>query len=81
MPSSMLLVGLGALLVVGGVVLIATQMLWSGRLSDARRSRSAGPDATLEPRGRSSLFDLKTHWPSFAIISLGVVLLIAAAVV
>jgi hypothetical protein len=76
----MLLVALGGLLVLGGVVLIASQMLWSGRLSDPHRSRTA-PGVTLEPRGRSSLFDLKSHWPSFALIGLGVILLIAAAAI
>ena len=40
MESNMILVGLGAFLVVVGVVLVAAQTLWAGRLSDARRPRS-----------------------------------------
>jgi hypothetical protein len=81
MQSSMFLVGVGALLVLSGVVLVAVQALKSGRLSDARRPRSVVADASLEPKGRSGIFDLKAHWPGLGLITLGVILLITVAAV
>jgi hypothetical protein len=79
MPSHMILIGLGAVLVVVGIALVAAQTLWAGRLSDARRPRSVAADASLEPRGRSGLFDLKAHWPGLALVTVGILLLITAA--
>ena len=79
MESNMILVGLGAFLVVVGVVLVAAQTLWAGRLSDARRPRSVVADASLEPRGRSGLFDIRAHWPGVGLAVIGIFLLITAA--
>ncbi|KAB0265948.1 hypothetical protein [Microvirga brassicacearum] len=81
MLSSMFLVGLGALLVLCGVVFIAGRMIWAGPLSQARRSRTSIPGATLEPRGRSSIFDVKAQLPGIGLLAMGIVLLIAASAV
>jgi hypothetical protein len=80
MPSSMLLVGLGALLVLCGVVLIAGRLIWAGPLSQARRSRTAVPGATLEPRGQSGIFDIKAQLPGVGLLTIGIIVLLAAAV-
>ena len=81
MPSSMLLVVLGALLVLCGVVLVAGRLIWTGPMSQARRSRTSVPGATLEPRGRSGLFDIRAQLPGVALVVAGIVLLIAAAAI
>jgi hypothetical protein len=80
MPSSMLLVGLGALLVFCGVVLIAGRVIWAGPLSQLRHPRPSLPNATLEPRGRSGIFDVKAQLPGLGLMAIGIILLIAAAV-
>ena len=71
---------LGALLIVGGVVLMAAPPIWRGRLSE-RRSRSAVADRTLEPRRPGAGFGLRTNWPGLALIALGVILLLVGAAV
>jgi hypothetical protein len=72
----MLVILLGAFLVLSGVVYMAGQAIWHGRLS-GRRSPSQGD--TLEPRERGGGFGLGTNWPGFVLIALGAVLLIAGA--
>lgn len=79
MPPRMVLVGLGALLVLCGLVLIAVRIMRAGPMSRAGRSRTAA-DVTLEPQGRSGLFDLKAQAPGIGLLGLGLVLLIAGAV-
>lgn len=74
----MLVIWLGALLIIGGVLFMATQAIWRGRLSERRR-RAAGADVTLEPRERGGGFGLATVWPGFALIALGAILLLAGA--
>lgn len=71
---------LGALLVVVGVLLLATPAIWRGRLS-GRLSRSTASDRTLEPRRPGAGFSLKTSWPGFALIALGAILLLVGAAV
>jgi hypothetical protein len=71
----MLVIWLGALLTFSGVLFMAAKAIWPGRLSEARRSRSAG--ATLEPRTPAGGFGLKANWPGFILIALGAVLLLA----
>jgi len=75
----MLVIWLGALLVVSGVLFLAAQAIWRGRLSDPRRSRSAVPGATLEPKRPGGGFGLKANWPGFVLIALGAILLLAGA--
>lgn len=73
----MLVFWLGALLVLIGVLVMATQAIRRGRLSEPRRSRSAG--ATLEPQRPGAGFGLKANWPGFVLIAIGAVLLLVGA--
>ena len=75
----MLTIWLGAALVIGGVLFMAEQTLLGGRLS-GRLRRSPAEVGTLEPRERGGGFGLKTQWPGAAMIAVGAVLLLAAAV-
>jgi hypothetical protein len=72
----MLVISLGALLVLGGVLFMAEQTIFGGRLS-GRFRRSSSPPGTLEPRERGGGFGLATQWPGVAMIALGAVLLLA----
>lgn len=74
----MLFILLGALLVVVGVVFLATPPIWLGRLS-GRRVPSAEPRDTLEPRRPGAGFELATNWPGLALIALGAALLLFEA--
>lgn len=65
---------LGALLVVAGLVLLAAQPIWRGRLSTLRRT--SAPEPTLEPQSPGAGFGLKENWPGLALIVLGAVLLL-----
>ena len=81
MQSGMVLIWIGAFLIVAGIVLAAGQVLWKGRLSDPHKMGSTGSSATLEPQGRVRSFHPKHHWPSIALVALGVVLMLAEAAV
>src|SRR5215471_2006836 len=79
----MLLIWLGALSMLSGVVFMATQPIWRGRLSEARRIQtpSAVPSKTvepqtLEPRRPGAGFGLKRNWPGLLLIVLGGLLLL-----
>jgi hypothetical protein len=74
----MLTVWLGALLVGIGVVFMAAQPIWRGRLS-GRQSRSAVVPDTLEPRQPGAGFGLAANWPGLVLIALGAILLLAGA--
>ena len=71
----MLIFGLGALLVVRGLVVLAGPPIWRGRLSGRRSGASVEKD-TLEPRQPGAGFELATNWPGLAPIVLGAVLLL-----
>ena len=85
----MLVIWLGAAFVLSGVLFMATQPIWRGRFSEARRKRaSAVPrdtarkpaePMTLEPRSPGAGFGLKANWPGLVLIVLGGILLIAGA--
>jgi hypothetical protein len=80
----MLVIWLGALFVIGGVLFMAAQPIWRGRLSDARRTSSAVPrdtlePHTLEPRKPGAGFGLKANWPGLVLIVLGGILLLLGA--
>jgi hypothetical protein len=74
----MLIIWLGALLVVGGLVLLAGPPIWRGRLS-GRRSRSPVATDTLEPREPGAGFRLATNWPGLALVAVGAILLLVGA--
>jgi hypothetical protein len=71
----MLLIVIGALLIVGGVVLAANSTLKRGRLSQAEQPVSNEPRDTLEPKGRGRQLSLKADLPGMALIAIGAVLL------
>jgi hypothetical protein len=74
----MVMIWLGALLVVGGLVLLAAPPIWRGRLSGGRPASPAAAD-TLEPRRPAAGFGLATNWPALALVALGAVLLLVGA--
>ncbi|RZN27000.1 hypothetical protein [Bradyrhizobium sp. Leo121] len=75
----MTLIWLGVLLVFGGVLQMAYQPIWRGRLSGGRRLRS-GRD-TLEPERPGSGFEIKSSWPGLVLVALGGAFLLAGAAV
>src|SRR3954447_23543160 len=77
--TSMTLMWLGVLLVFGGVLQMAFQPIWRGRLSGGRRLRSGRPSDTLEPERPASGFGIKSNWPGLAMFALGAAFLLAAA--
>jgi hypothetical protein len=77
--ARMLVIWLGALFVLCGLLFMAAQPIWRGRLSDARRTSSAVPRDTLEPRRPGAGFGLKANWPGLVLIVLGGILLLAGA--
>ncbi|MEK0082858.1 hypothetical protein [Benzoatithermus flavus] len=72
----MLAIVLGALLVVGGVLYMAAQPIWRGRLSERRTPAGA----TLEPEKPAAGFGLAANWPGLALVALGALLLLVGAV-
>ena len=66
----MTLIWLGVILVFGGVLQIAFQPIWRGRLSGRTRLRSR-PSDTLEPERPAGGFGIKTNWPGLALVALG----------
>ena len=79
--TSMTLMLLGVLLVFGGVLQMAFQPIWRGRLSGGRRLRSGRPSDTLEPERPASGFGIKSIWPGLAMFALGAAFLLAAAAI
>jgi hypothetical protein len=77
----MLVIWLGALLFVVGMVLLANQAIWRGRLSGQGASPSASTK-TLEPprRGRRFL-GLGSNWPGIVLIVVGGALLLVGGLV
>ena len=79
----MTLVMIGALLVLAGVVFMAAQPLWHGRLSSVKRpDEGLGPQGasdTLEPRKPARGLGIKWNWPGLAMVAAGAVLLLAGA--
>jgi hypothetical protein len=77
----MLVIWLGALLFIVGVVVLATQAIWRGRLSGQGASPSASV-GTLEPPRRGMRFlGLDSNWPGILMIVLGAALLLLGGVV
>lgn len=67
---------LGALLILGGLVLLAAQPIWQGRLSTGRRATAVTPEPTLEPSRPGAGFSFKENWPGLALMVLGGLLLL-----
>ena len=72
----MFLIGLGALLVLGGILYMARAAIWRGPLSG-----SSGPVGdTLEPPRRGVGFlGLGTNWPGILLMAIGAILLVSGA--
>ena len=76
MDSSVLLIWTGALLVIGGLLFMASQAVRRGRLSGRGSSPSGQPTGTLEPRDNTEGLGLRKNWPGLALIALGSFLLL-----
>ncbi len=75
----MLIIWLGALFVIAGLLFMAAQPIWRGRLSDAAKLTPSGaPRDTLEPRRPGAGFELKASWPGLVLFVLGGILLLLA---
>jgi hypothetical protein len=77
--AKMLIIWLGAIFILSGLLFMAAQPIWRGRLSDAKRTSSEKPRDTLEPRRPGAGFGLKANWPGLVLVLLGGILLLAAA--
>ena len=74
----MFLMGLGALLVLGGFLYLARSAIWRGPLSGPESSRPVRD--TLEPPRRSLRFlGLGTNWPGILLMAVGAVLLVSGS--
>ena len=72
----MVLIAIGALLIIGGVVLAANSTLRRGRLSQDEQPISHAPRDTLEPTGQGRRLSFKADLPGLALIALGVLRLV-----
>lgn len=77
----MLVIWLGALLVLAGVVLLASQAIWRGRLS-GQGAPLTEPAETLEPPRQGMRFlGLQSNWPGLVAIVLGAALLLIGGLI
>jgi len=73
----MLVIWLGALLVIAGVLYLAAQAIWYGRMSDVAPSRPGSVGTTLEPPRRGVRFlGIGSNWPGILLMAAGAVLLL-----
>lgn len=74
----MFLMGLGALLVLGGILYTARTAIWRGPLSRPYSSRPVRD--TLEPLRRGMGFlGFETNWPGILLMAIGAILLVSVA--
>jgi len=73
-----MLIGLGALLMIVGVVMMAVTTVRRGKLSEPRTRADSSRD-TLEPVGLGRRLSLRADLPGMALIAAGAVLLLIAA--
>jgi hypothetical protein len=79
--ARMMVIGLGALLVFGGVLYMVRAVIWRGSLSGSGSSRSGPVRSTLEPPRRGLGFlGLGPNWPGFLLIAIGAILLLSGTV-
>jgi hypothetical protein len=71
----MVLIAIGALLIIGGVVMAANATLKRGQLSEAEQPVTHAPRDTLEPSGQGRRLGLKADLPGLAMIVIGVILM------
>jgi hypothetical protein len=78
---TMVTIWLGALLFIVGLVYLASQSIWRGRLSNPHPA-TPGPLRTLEPDRRGLRFlGLQQNWPGLAVMAIGLLLLFWGAIV
>ena len=78
----MMVIGLGALLVFGGVLYMVRAVIWRGSLSGSGSSRAGPVRDTLEPPRRGLGFlGLGPNWPGLLLIVIGAILLLSGAVI
>lgn len=76
----MLLIGIGALLVVAGVVLATVRNARrGGRMSEGDTPASDAPGDTLEPSGRGRRLTFRPDIPGLVLIAAGIVLMLVGA--
>lgn len=76
----MLLIGIGALLVVAGVVWATTRNVRrGGRMSEAETPATQAPRDTLEPSGKGDRLSFRPDLPGLALIGAGILLMIVGA--
>lgn len=73
----MVVVWLGVALLVLGLLYMAAQPMWRGRLSDRRSPPVAGE--TLEPRRPGAGMGVRSHWQGLALAAAGALLLLLSA--
>ncbi|BCH24305.1 hypothetical protein MesoLjLc_39620 [Mesorhizobium sp. L-8-10] len=77
----MLTIWLGVLLVIAGLLYLARQSIWRGRMSDPTTSQVESRSPTLEPARRGVRFlGLGTNWPGLAMMVVGAILLLSQAI-
>ena len=70
----MFLIALGALLIIGGIVLAATRTASRGKLSDPHGSAPGDQVETLEPQGRGDRLSIKADLPGLALMAIAALL-------
>jgi hypothetical protein len=75
----MTLIWLRVILVFGGVLQMAFQPIWRGRLSGVRRLPFGRN--TLEPERPGGGFGIKSYWPGLVMVALGGAFLLAGAAI
>ena len=79
--ARMIVIGLGALLVFGGVLYMVRAVIYRGSLSGSGSSSSGPVRGTLEPPRRGLGFlGLGPNWPGFLLIAIGAILLFSGTV-
>ena len=76
----MVLIVLGALLIIGGVLVSTIKTLRHGRLSQAEEPVTHEKRDTLEPKGRGDRLSLKTDLPGIAMFAIGALLIFMGAI-
>jgi hypothetical protein len=77
--ADMVGIWLGVLLVIGGVLYLASQAIWRGRLSG--HGQATGGGRTLEPPRRGVAFlGFGSNWPGLVAIVVGSILLLMGGI-
>ena len=72
-------IGLGALLVLGGVLYMTRNAIWWGSLSGPDSSRRPVRGTLEPPRRGVGFLGLGTNWPGILLMAIGAILLVSGA--